>query len=116
MKIGKKQALSQPIIASTISRNIAGRSDSNTPDNFQLFLSETTPPTPPDTVLHSCAHNVVTCTQQTLCVYALVLVGIAYFPQFTKNMDSMSRGKCEKIRNTVKIRIITYFLGHSFMA
>jgi hypothetical protein len=116
MKIGKKQALSQPITASTISRTVTGKSDSNMLNNSLLFLSETTPPTPPDTVLHSCAHNVVTCTQQTLCVYALVLVGITHFPQFTKNMDSMSRGKCEKIRNTVKIRIITYFLGHSFIA
>jgi hypothetical protein len=69
MKAGEKQALSQPIIASTISNNVTGRSDSNMPDNFQLFLSEATPSTPPDVALHSRKPQVViTKNTHSLCM------------------------------------------------
>jgi len=93
MKDGEKQALSQTLTAGAALRDVTRRSGSNMPDNFLLFLSETTPPTPPDTVLHSRTHKVVTHTQHTLCVYALLLVGITYFRQIIANLGNMSREK-----------------------
>jgi hypothetical protein len=80
MKAGEKQALSQTLTAGAALNNVTKKSDSDRACNSLLFLSETTTPTPPDVVLHSCASKVITYTQHTLRVYVLVLVSIAYFP------------------------------------
>jgi len=81
---GEKQALSQPIIASTTLRNVTSSSDGDMPDNLRLFLSETTPPTPPDTVLHSSAHKVVIHTQYTLCGMPSSLLALAISPNLPR--------------------------------
>jgi hypothetical protein len=78
------------------------------PDNFLLFLSETTPPTPPEMVLHGRTNKAATHTQHTFCVYALLLAGINYFTHFTKKMGSMSREKLGKLGNIAKIFV---FMG-----
>jgi hypothetical protein len=102
MKDGEKQALSQTLTADAVLSDVTIESDSDRACNSLLFLSETTTPTPPDVVIHSRASEVITYAQHTLRVYALVLVSITYFPQFTKNMGSMSREKFGKIGNFAK--------------
>lgn len=102
MKDGEKQALSQPLTADAALGDVTRESDSDRACNSLLFLSETTTPAPPDIVLHSCASKVITYAQHTLRVYALVLVSIIYFPQFTKNMGRMSREKLKKIEDFAK--------------
>jgi hypothetical protein len=52
-----------------------GKNDSNKANNFLLIVSETTPSSPPDMVLHNRTHKAIIRTQQTLCVYALLLGG-----------------------------------------
>jgi hypothetical protein len=83
-------------------RNLTGKSNSSNVNNFLPFLSENTTPAPPDIILHSRASKVITYAQLTLRVYALILVSITYFPQFTKKMGSMSREKFVKIGNFAK--------------
>jgi nitrate reductase gamma subunit len=118
MKInaGEKQTLSQPHNAATTLRNVISRSDSNMPDNFLLFLSETTSPCSPEKMLYSRASEVVTYAQNTLPVHVLLLADVIYFLQFTKTTYLMSSKKtdfCKKsyifLKNGKKKRKVTIY-------
>ena len=103
--------LSNTITAGAATSDVTSRRDSKKINNSLIFLSNTTPPTPPDTTLHSRSAKVVNHAQRTLRVYVLLLVDINYFPQFTRKMGSMSTKKCEKIENLLKN---LHFLRNSF--
>ena len=76
-------------------RNVISRSDSKMLDNLLLFLSETTSPSSPETILNSRASEVVTYAQNTLRVYVLLLADVTYFLQFTKIACLMSSKKTD---------------------
>jgi hypothetical protein len=75
MNAGEKRVLSQPLAAGAALRDVTGRSDSNMPDNFLSFLSDATPPTPPDVAIRSCATNRVAQIQRTIRYGGLLLAG-----------------------------------------